>query len=178
MYGGRRAIGHPFGGVFTGPAGSQLRQADGTGCAGSTGSPDATASRWVQVRGTTRTSSYPPPPVSSHRPPAISCASSCSMSWARALPVDAELQVGQRVEPVAVAAVLADQHLRPERAQQRRHDRVERAQPARVAGARGQRHVDRVSAPVCPTGLAGSPVPGNSVAGCSCRLIVSTRGSS
>ncbi len=67
------------------------------------------------------------------------------------LPVDAELKVGQRVKPVAVAAVLADQHLWPEGAQQRRYHRVERPQPASVAGARGQRHVDRVTAAsACP----------------------------
>jgi calcium-translocating P-type ATPase len=59
-------------------------------------------------------------------------------------------EVGQRVHPVGVAAVLADQDLRAELAQQRRHDGVERAQPARVAGACGQRHVDREAEGVRP----------------------------
>ena len=59
-----------------------------------------------------------------------------------ALPVDGQLQVGERVEPVGVAAVLADQDLGRERAQQRRDDRVERPQPAGVAGPAGQRDVD------------------------------------
>ena len=58
------------------------------------------------------------------------------------LPVDGQLQVGERIEPVGVAAVLADYDLRPERGQQRRHDGVERAQPAGVAGPAGQRDVD------------------------------------
>jgi hypothetical protein len=60
----------------------------------------------------------------------------------RALPVDAQLQVGQRIEPVRADPVLADQDLRPE-PPQRRDDRVEGAQPAPVAGPGGQREVDR-----------------------------------
>ena len=60
-----------------------------------------------------------------------------------ALRVDAQLQVGQRIQPVRVGPVLADQHLRPELAQQRRDDRVEGAQPARIPGPRGQRNIDR-----------------------------------
>ena len=60
-----------------------------------------------------------------------------------ALPVDAQLQVGQGIQPVRVAAVLADQHLRPELAQQWRDDRVEGAQPASIAGPGGQRDIDR-----------------------------------
>ena len=59
------------------------------------------------------------------------------------LRVDAQLQVGQRVEPVRVGPVLADQHLRPELPQQRRDDRMEGAQPAGVAGPGGQRDIDR-----------------------------------
>jgi hypothetical protein len=49
-----------------------------------------------------------------------------------ALRVDAQLQVGQRIQPVGVGPVLADQELRPELVQQRRDDRVERAQPGRI----------------------------------------------
>ena len=59
-----------------------------------------------------------------------------------ALAVDAQLQVGQGIQPVRVAAVLADQDLRPELAQQRRDDRVEGAQPAGVTGPGGQRDID------------------------------------
>src|SRR5215813_10572793 len=65
---------------------ASARQASGTSAAGSIGSPEATASRCVHDRGTTCTSWYPPPPVSSHLPPATSCASSCTMSWARRWP--------------------------------------------------------------------------------------------
>ena len=60
-----------------------------------------------------------------------------------ALSVDTQLQVGQRIQPVRVGPVLADQHLRPELPQERRHDRVEGAQPAGIPGARGQRDIDR-----------------------------------
>ena len=51
--------------------------------------------------------------------------------------------MGQRIEPVRVGPVLADQDLGPERPQQRRDDRVKGAQPACVAGPSGQRDVDR-----------------------------------
>ena len=61
----------------------------------------------------------------------------------RALAVDGEPQVRQRVQDVAVAAVLGHQHLRRELLEQRRHDGVERPQPGAVAGARWQRDVDR-----------------------------------
>jgi hypothetical protein len=59
------------------------------------------------------------------------------------LRVDREVEPGQRIEPVAVAAELGDQHPRLERAQQRRDDRVEGAQPAGVPGVWRQRDVDR-----------------------------------
>ena len=60
-----------------------------------------------------------------------------------ALRVDAQLQVSQRIAPVRVGPVLADQHLRPELPQQRRDDRVKGAQPAGITGPGGQRDVDR-----------------------------------
>jgi hypothetical protein len=60
-----------------------------------------------------------------------------------ALTVDAQRQVGQRVVPVRVAAVLADQQLETERPHNRRHHGVEGPQPARVPGAGRQRDVDR-----------------------------------
>jgi hypothetical protein len=72
-----------------------------------------------------------------------------------ALRVDAQLQVGQRIEPVAVGPVLADQDLRPKLAQQRRDDRVEGAQPGRIAGPGGQRDVDGGSLGAGPAGLGG-----------------------
>ena len=59
-----------------------------------------------------------------------------------ALPVDAQLQAGQRISPVRVGPVLADQDLRPEPGQQRRDDRVGGAQPGSIAGPGGQRDVD------------------------------------
>jgi len=46
--------------------------------------------------------------------------------------------VGQRISPVGVDAVLADQDLRPEPRQQRRDDRVEGAQPGSIAAPSGQ----------------------------------------
>ena len=51
------------------------RHGAGVGVRGSIGWPAASASRCVQVRGPTRSGSYPPPPVSSQRPPARSWAS-------------------------------------------------------------------------------------------------------
>ncbi len=59
------------------------------------------------------------------------------------LRVDGQLQVGERVHPVGVAAVLADQDGRPERAHQWGHHGMEGAQPAGVPGPGGQRDVDR-----------------------------------
>ena len=93
------------------------------------------------------------------------------------LPVDAQLQAGQRIQPVGVAAVLADQHLRPELAQQRRDDRVEGAQPAGIPGPAGSATLTADPSAPAPPLSAGRPVKGNKVAGCWCRLIVSTRGS-
>ena len=132
----------------------------------------ASASRCVQVRGTQRTRPYPPPPKASHLPPATSCASACSSAIAAALAVDGQLQVGQRILVVGVAAALGDQHVGRERAHRAGHHRAERAQPAGVVGARRQRDVDRR----CPRPRrvpisVGSPVPGNSVRGSWCRLI-------
>ncbi len=54
------------------------------------------------------------------------------------LPVNGQLEVRQRVEPVGVAAVLADQDLRVKGAQQRRDHGMEGPQPGRVAGAARQ----------------------------------------
>ena len=55
-----------------------------------------------------------------------------------ALGVDGDGQVGERVVHVGVAAVLADEHLGGEGPHERRHDRLDRAQPGGVAGARRQ----------------------------------------
>ena len=82
----------------------------------------------------------------------------------RALAVDGQRQVRERVEDVAVAAVLADEDVRPELLEQRRDDRVERAQPSRVGGARGQRDVDRGALRVGTTGVRGEPGAGEEVA--------------
>ena len=95
-----------------------------------------------------------------------------------ALRIDGQLQAGQRVEPVRIAAVLADQDLRLERPQQRRHDGMEGTQPSGVRGPAGSATLTADPSAPGPNVSAGSPVPGHSVAGCSCRLIVSTRGSS
>jgi hypothetical protein len=86
--------------------------------------------------------------------------------------------VRERVEEVAVAAVLRDEHLRLEVLEQRRHDRVEGAQPPVVADARRQRHVDGVA-----LGLGAADVGREARAReehppLSCNEIVSTRSSS
>jgi hypothetical protein len=72
-----------------------------------------------------------------------------------AVRVDAQGELGQRVEAVGVAAELGDQDLRLEGPHERRHDGVERAQPADVAGARRQRDVDRGALRRAVAGLAG-----------------------
>ncbi|BCJ54871.1 hypothetical protein Asp14428_63460 [Actinoplanes sp. NBRC 14428] len=72
----------------------------------------------------------------------------------RTLPVDGQAQVGERVEPVGVGAALGEQQLRLERADHRRHDRVEGAQPAGVARARWQRDVHRRTLGSRSAGLA------------------------
>jgi len=111
-------------------------QSAGVARPGSTGRPAATASRCVQVRGTTWTSAYPPPPVSSPAAAGDLVRQLVQGLVRSPLAVDGQLQVRERVEPVGVAAMLADQDLRSEPAQQRRYHRVERAEPAGVAGAR------------------------------------------
>ena len=69
-------------------------------------------------------------------------------------PSTREHQVGQRVVAVGVAAVLGDQHGRARTpAAACGHDRVERAQPAGVVGARRQRHVDGAAGGAGPAGL-------------------------
>ena len=74
-----------------------------------------------------------------------------------ALPVNAQLQAGQRIQPVGVGPVLADQNLRPELCQQRRDDRVEGAQPAGITGPGGQRDIDCKPLRAGPAGLGGQP---------------------
>ena len=72
----------------------------------------------------------------------------------RALAVHGHPQVRERVEHVGVAAVLGDEDLRADLAHDRADDRVEGPQPAGVAGARGQRDVDRGAlAPGPPTSV-------------------------
>ena len=96
----------------------------------------------------------------------------------RALTVDAEHQVGEGIKLVGVAAVLADEDVGPELAQERRHDRVERPQPSSIVGAGRKCDVNRRPLGARATELGASPVPGNKVRGLSCRLMVRTRGSS
>ena len=57
---------------------------------------------------------YPPPPSASQRPPVIVSASVAQRQVGGPLPVHGQVQVGQRILPVGVRAVLGDQHLRPE----------------------------------------------------------------
>jgi len=119
------------------------RQRAGMGAQGSIGYPAASASRCAQVRGTT-SSTYPPPrsAASGRRPPRGPADGS---RRARPPRVDRQLQASHRVEPVTITAVLADQDLRPERPQQRRHHGVEGTQPPGVGGPGRERHVHRRS---------------------------------
>ena len=105
--------------------------------------PLASASRCVQVRGTQRTRPYPPPPKATQRPPADLVREPVQRGDRGALAVDGQLQVGERVLVVGVAAALGDEHVRAEGAHRARDHRAERAQPAGVVGARRQRDVDR-----------------------------------
>jgi hypothetical protein len=73
----------------------------------------------------------------------------------RALAVDRQPQVGEWVQPVRVSAALGEQHVGRERADHRRDDGVEGAQPASVAGAGRQRHVDRAALGARAAGLGG-----------------------
>ena len=59
------------------------------------------------------------------------------------LPVHGQPQVGQRIQPVRVGPALAEQELRPELPDHRRHHRMERAQPPAIVGTGRQRHVHR-----------------------------------
>jgi len=59
------------------------------------------------------------------------------------MPIHGERQIGQRVVTMSVDTALRDQHLRPERTQQRRHHSVESTQPWPVFSARWQRQIDR-----------------------------------
>ena len=90
------------------------------------------------------------------------------------LPVDAQLQVGQRIQPVRIGPVLADKHLRPEpRSSGGTTAWKARSQlPSPVPAGSATLTADP-SAPGPPVS-AGSPVNGNKVAGCWCTLIVST----
>ena len=128
-------------------AAASARQAGGVGVAGSSGSPVAIASRCVQARGTTSTSAYPPPPVATQRPVAELVGEVAQRQVAR--PAARRRTAAGR--PAGRAGGVSAPHwvnstCGPERAQHRRHHRVERAQPAGVVGAGRQRHVDRA----CP----------------------------
>jgi hypothetical protein len=82
------------------------------------------------------------------------------------LPVgaDGQPEVGQRVGVVGVAAELGDQQLRLERADQRRHHRVERGEVQVVGGARRQRQVGDGAAGGALADLVGEPGAGEQVA--------------
>ena len=82
----------------------------------------------------------------------------------RTLPVDGH-EMGQRVLGCESQPCWVTSTSGVNGAQQRRHDGVERAQPAGVAGARRQRHVDRAALGARAAGLRrGSPVPGTAIA--------------
>ncbi len=73
---------HVLGCGQAGPPRDVLTPRGGICVPGSIGWPAASASRCVQVRGTTWTRSYPPPPVSSQRPSARSWVSAWIAAWA------------------------------------------------------------------------------------------------
>ena len=118
------------------------RQPSGVCTRGSIGCPAASASRCVQVRATTWSGSYP---AAGQQPAAAGglVRQPVDHGVRHPLRVDRQVQVGQRIEPVRVAAVLADQDVRAEGAQQVRHHGVEGPQPAGVRGPSRQGHVDR-----------------------------------
>ncbi|BAS10780.1 hypothetical protein AHiyo4_42020 [Arthrobacter sp. Hiyo4] len=95
-----------------------------------------------------------------------------------ALAVHTDVQVGQRVEAVRVAAVLADDDFRLERAHELRHHGVESPQPAGIPGARRQGNVDGAALSLRTADLVCETRPGKSVSPLSCSEMVRTRGSS
>ena len=74
-----------------------------------------------------------------------------------ALAVHADVQVGERVKPVRVAAVLADDHFRFERANELGHDGVEGPQPPGVNGAGREGDVHGAALRVRSADLVGKP---------------------
>ena len=107
-----RSANRPAGGVpsdmsagsgVSGAAAARWSHSAGSEVAGSMSRPDTIASRRVQARGGHPHRAVPAAPNASHRPPVGPAA------------VDAQVQVGQRVLPVRVGAVLGDQHVGPER---------------------------------------------------------------
>jgi hypothetical protein len=94
------------------------------------------------------------------------------------LGVDRQLQVRQRIEPVGVAAMMATTMSgRNARSSGGTTASKARSQPASPVPAASATLTADPGAPGPPVS-DGQPVPGHSVAGCSCTLIVSTRGSS
>ena len=141
--------------------------------------------RWPRPAGASRCAGrsgpapYPPPPKASHLPPVDLVGQPVQLGDRGALPVDGELEVGERVLVVGVAAALRDQHVRRERAHRARAPprRNARSQPASSVPGGSATLTAVPSAAPAPISV-GRPVPGNSVRGSWCRLIVSTRGSS
>ena len=83
------------------------------------------------------------------------------------MPVNAQVQVGQRVLPMGVRAVLGDQHAR-----------TERPQPRRVTRARRDRDIHRGAARRAVTALGRETRAGKQRQGLWWIDTVSTRGSS
>ena len=151
------------------------RQPSGSSVDGSSGRPaDDREQVGPGPRARTSTSAYPPPPVATHRP---------RRPRARARAARGTTRAGRRRVSIRWASGSSMCESQPcwvtstvgrERAHQRRHDRVERPQPAGVGGARRQRDVDRgalgAAARRC---RVGKPVPGNSI----CAGLVQARSS-
>ena len=123
------------------------RQAGGVGVAGSSGSPVAIASRWVQARGHDLDQRVPA--AAGGHPAAVAelvgeVAQREVARPAARRPTSRRSASGS--SRWASAPHWVNSSCGPERAQHRRHHGVERAQPAGVVGAGRQRHVDRA----CP----------------------------
>jgi hypothetical protein len=84
-----------------------------------------------------------------------------------ALPVDRQFEIGERIAPVRIAPMLADDQLRAEFPQQRRDHGVKGPQPAGIPVPAGSATLTAAPSASEPPVSVAYPVPGNKVSGCS-----------
>src|SRR5947209_4413496 len=154
------------------------RHSSGVSVSGAIGSPPASASRCVHERGTTRTSSYPPPPVAIHRPLQTSCASpwiaACAVCWPSR--DTSKLVRGSRAwlsHPCWENRIVGANA----RTSGGTTAWKARSQPPSPVPA-GRATLTAVPSAPAPPISSGKPVPGNNVRPDSCNEIVNTLGSS